>query len=284
MKIIAIIHARMSSSRLPGKVMKKLSGKLVFYHHYERLKQCKGLDAIWLATSKNKNNKPLIEEAKKYNIPYYAGADEDVLERYAVITKKENADAVLRCGCDKPLLSYEIVNALLDVYGGEDLLYVSTPLPRGIGSEILSRPAMERIRHHYRGPAISKYITEYPHLFKVRTIEVDDEFSRPEFRLTLDTEDDYKLIKTLYERFYKDGKPLDLREVFKFLDDNPEISNINRFEQEKHINVYLSKLKDKPVFSIYQVQNGKYVVRNRMGELIHPSEFNNALPDIIWED
>lgn len=278
-----MIHGRMSSSRLPGKVLKGLEGKSVFYHHYERLRQCKKIDSIYLATSKNKNNAALIEEAKRYNIPFYAGAEEDLLERYIVIAQREKSSIVVRCGCDKPLVSYEIIDQLLNEYKNEDLLYVSTPLPIGIGSEVLSCCALEKIRQHYRGPAISRYIFEYPHLFRTRGIEVDDEFSRPELRLTLDTIQDYELIKHLYEHFYIDGRPVDLREVFKYLDDHPELANMNRFVENKQVNVYLKNLKGKPVFSIYQCANGKYAVKNRMEEIISPIEFKKTITNLEWE-
>ncbi|MBN1493243.1 MAG: hypothetical protein JW938_03765 [Candidatus Omnitrophica bacterium] len=284
MKIIGIIHARMSSSRLPGKVMKDLAGRSVFYHHYERLSQCKPLAAIYLATSKDQSNVPLIEEAKKYGIPYYAGADEDLLERYLAIAKKEKADAVVRCGCDKPLFSYEIVNQLLGEYKGEDLLYVTTVLPLGIGSEILSVSALAEVRKHYRGPAMSRYIHEYPYKFKIKGIEVDDAFSHPEVRLTLDTEEDYALLRKLCELFYSEGKLVDLREVFKYLDDHPELANSNRFSVVRQVNTYVAELTDKPVFSVYQTKAGKYVVKNRMGEIVPKEEFLDSLDNIEWEE
>lgn len=284
MKIVAIIHARMSSSRLPGKVMKDLKGKSVFYHHYERLLQCPKIDKIYLATSKSALNKPLIEEAKRYGIPYYVGAEEDLLERYTTIMRKEDAGIVVRSGCDKPLLSYEVVNNLLDEYDGEDLLYITTPMSRGTGSEVLSRKALEEIRKHYRGPAISKYIMEYPYRFKIRGVEVDDELSRPEFRLTLDTEEDYKLISALYELFYHDDVPVNLREAFKYLDDHPGLANKNRFVEDTQINVYLKEIVKTPVFSLCLSSRGKYFVKNRMGEIVSHDEFLKALDDIVWEE
>jgi spore coat polysaccharide biosynthesis protein SpsF len=284
MKIIAIIHARMSSSRLPGKVLKDLKGRSVFYHHVERLRQCAKIEHIYLATSKSKENQPLIEEAQRYGISYYAGAEEDLLERYTTIAKKESADVVVRCGCDKPLLSYEIINRLLEEFNEEDLLYVSTPLPRGIGSEVLATRALTEIRKYYRGPAISRYIFEYPHRFKIRGIEVDDEFSRPELRLTLDTSEDYQLIQHLYNRFYEDGKPASLREIFRYLDDHPALANMNRLVEDKQVNVYLRELTEKPTFSVYQNRHGKYVVKNRMQEIIAPEDFKKIISNLEWEN
>ena len=283
LKVVATISARMTSSRLPGKVLKDLQGKSVFYHHVERIRQCPMVDNIYLATSKNPLNKPLIEEAEICGIPYYAGAEEDILERYITIAKREKADIVVRIGGDQPLLSYEIACCLINDYSDEDLLYVATPLSRGVGVELFSLGAMEKIRSAYRGPAVSKYMFEYPHLFKIRGLEVDDEFSRPEFRLTLDTDNDYELLKAIYERFYEDGIPVDIKEVFKFLDDHPELANINRFTHDKEINWYVKALVDKPVFSIFQNRTGKYFVKNRMEEIIPYNEFQKALNEIQWE-
>lgn len=281
-KVIAIIHGRMSSSRLPGKVLMPLAGKTVFFHHVERLRQCPKVQAIFLGTSKNPNNRPLIEEAERLSISFYAGAEEDVVERYITIAGKEGADIIVRCGCDKPLFSFEIINILLDNYHGEDLLYVTTPLCKGIGSEIISLNALRKVHERYRGPAISKVMYEYPHLFKMRGIEVDDEFSRPEFRLTLDTQEDYKLISTIYKEFYSDSRPVDLRKVFRYLDDNPEVANINRFTEEKQVNTYVKDLENKPVMAIYRRCDGRIVAKDRMGESISREEFEKALMSQEW--
>ena len=282
-KVTAMITARMTSSRLPGKVLKQLNGKSVFYHIVERLKQCEKISNIYLATSKNELNKPLIAEAKKCGVQYYAGAEEDVLERYIAIARKEKADIVVRCGGDMPLVSHEIVNQLLGEYKGEDLLYVVTTVSSGVETEILSLGAMERIQLKYRGPAISKYIFEYPHLFKSRGIEVDNEFSRPEFRLTLDTEEDYQLLMAIYNNFYNDGVPIDIKEVLRFLDDHPELANINRFVKVKDVNLYVRKLKNMPTFSIYQSEDNNYVVKNRMGEIVSYAEFQKVVNQIEWK-
>jgi spore coat polysaccharide biosynthesis protein SpsF len=282
-KFIAIIHGRMSSSRLPGKVLMPLAGETVFFHHVERMKQCPKVQTIFLGTSKNPNNQPLIAEANRINIPTYAGAEEDVIERYISIAEREGADFIVRCGCDKPLFSYEIVNVLLDNHRNEDLLFCTTLLGKGIGSEIISLNSLKTIHKYYRGPAISKYMHEYPHLFTMRGIEVNDEFSRPDFRLTLDTPEDYKLFSILYEEFYIPGQPVDLKNVFRYLDDNPEIANINRFSVEKQVNRYVKELETKPMMTVYREKNGKVYVLNRMGQNISKQDFFRSLENLEWD-
>lgn len=280
-KVIAVAHARLSSSRLPGKVLKTICGHSVLYHHIERLRQCPEIDEIWLGTTKSPNNAPLIEEAKKIGIPYYAGAEEDVVERYLEIGRRTNADVFVRCGCDKPLFSYEVVNTLLDEYTNEDVMSSSTPLGRGIASELLSMSCIERIYEHYHGPAITKHVYEYPHLYRTRAVPIDDELSRPEFRLTLDTEEDFDLIKKLYSLFYEPGQPVDLREVYKYLDDNPELANINRFVEEKQVNSYVKELAAQPALTLHLCPDGHYLVKDRLGQLVPKNELLNILDLVI---
>ena len=274
----------MESTRLPGKVLLKLKNKSVFSHQVERMRECSQASSPYLATSKNPENQILIAAAIKEEISYYCGAEEDLSERYITIMNKENAIACVRCAGDQPLFSYEIVGQLLSEYNGEDYLYPSTKMGKGIGLEIISLDALNKTRENYRGPAITKYILEYPHKFNIRGIEINSEFSRPEFRLTLDTMDDYELLKVIYERFYKIGKPVDLRTVFRYLDDNPNIANINRNVEETLINKYVPDLLEKPIFSIYKDSSGRYLFKNRMSEIVPPDEFKDFVNKITWEE
>lgn len=267
----------MTSSRLPGKVLEPICRQSVLYHHVERMRMCPKVSKIILATTKSPVNLPLVEEAKAIGIDWYQGAEEDVVERYLTIGKKEKTDVIVRCGCDKPLFSYEAVNFLLDAYQGEDFLTISTPMSKGLGSELLSLSAIEKIYQHYHGPAVSKHIYEYPHRYHTSSIEIDDEFSRPEFRLTLDTDDDLKLISHIYDSFYLPGKPVDLLEVFKYLDDNPSWSNLNRFTEEKEINHYINDLAKKPVLTIHQSSDGLYIAKDRLGQLVSKEDTKEIL-------
>jgi len=281
-KIISIIHGRMTSSRLPGKVMLPLAGKSVFYHHVERMRSCRHSIEIYLGTANYLDNKLLVEEAESLEIPYYCGAEDDVVERYTHIGEMVGADAIVRCGCDKPLFSIEVVDSLIAEYHGEDYLYVADTLGKGVTSEIISLKALIHTHQYYRGPAISLYINENPHLFKTRSIHVDGQIIRPEYRLAIDAPEDYKLISLIYEHLY-DGKAIPLKEVYSFLDDNPEIAKINRNVQESNVNIYMEKLKEAPVFSVFQTEGGKFLVKDRNGNYVGYSSFSELLRDrTIW--
>ncbi|HBR22008.1 MAG TPA: hypothetical protein DD713_05495, partial [Nitrospiraceae bacterium] len=101
-KVIGVITARMASTRLPGKVLQKMAGKSVFAHHAERMNHVKGLDGVFLATSIDPLNKELIEEAKRLNCGWYAGAEQDIVDRHIKLCERERADAVIRVTCDSP--------------------------------------------------------------------------------------------------------------------------------------------------------------------------------------
>lgn len=271
-KITGVITARLRSQRLPAKALKLLCGKTSLYHHVERLKSVGGLSGLYLATSKAPDNAPLIKEAERCGLKIYAGEEEDVVERYLAIGKTEKADALLRVGCDKPLFSIEMANQLASSYNGEDNLTIADKIGAGVGCEIVSTSAMETVHQNYRGTAITLYIKENKHKFKTRGINVDARLCRPEYRLALDTIEDYNLHSIIYNKLYR-GKPIQLKEVYLFLDDNPEVANINKHVLEKNINTYIASLKDGPIFSIFKLDSGKYIARDASGRMVPYEEF-----------
>lgn len=213
---------------------------------------------MYLATSRSSDNLPLIEEARKHGLKIYAGEEEDVVERYLSIGEKEGADALLRIGCDKPLFSIEIASQLISSYNGEDNLTVASAIGVGVGCEIVSTTALKVVHERYSGTAITQYIKENIYKFKTRGLEVDKRLCRPEYRLALDTQEDYEMHCSIYKSLYN-GMAIPLKEVYLFLDDNPQIANINSNVKEKNVNIYIGELRDKPVFSVYKLASGKYV-------------------------
>ena len=102
-RVIGVITARMASTRLPGKVLKTMAGKSIFAHHVERMQSVKGLDGVFLATSKDPQNKALIEEAGRLGCGWFDGAEQDIVDRHIKLCEMEKADAVIRVTCDSPI-------------------------------------------------------------------------------------------------------------------------------------------------------------------------------------
>lgn len=270
MKVVAIVNARMSSRRLPGKALLPLKGRSVLYHHISRLRSVKGIDEIWLATTKDRENVALTKEVLDIGIPFYRGAEEDIIERYIAIAKKTDADVFIRCGCDKPLFSTETLAEMIKKYCGQDYIYIDGKTPAGFNTEIVSLRGLIETHKYYRGTAITQYIREHPHKFIIDSVRPDPVFLRPEYRIALDTRQDYLFLTAVFDALYE-GVPIGLREVFKFLDDSPDIANLNRCAEVTPVNIYVERLMDKPIATIYYVL-GKYIFKDRMGQTISRQE------------
>lgn len=243
-KVIGIITARMGSTRFPGKVMKKIMGKSVFAYHVERLRYVDGIDGIFLATSKNLNNKELITEAERLGCGWYAGEEEDIVERHIKLCEQESADAIIRMPCDSPIFDIDSTCTLIRRFKKEyqDYIYVSNMITTcGTMVELISYKTLLEIHKYYQGSALSIFILENMKKFKTLGIKAKDSLCRPEYRLTIDYDVDLELISQIYEALYK-GKPLVLDEVYQWLDTNLQVAKLNENVRQSDINLYATKL------------------------------------------
>lgn len=274
-KVIGVITARMSSNRLPGKVMQVVSGKTIFAHHVERMNKIKGISGVFLATSRDPLNEKLINEARSLGCGWYAGEEQDIVDRHIKLCGQENADAVIRVTCDCPIFDFDSASRFIDEFNlnGWDFICVSNmTMIQGTLSELISFEALKRVHEQYRGAAISLPIRENPDKFRIAKIPIEQDLCRPEYRLTVDEAADLELIRRIYEALYKEGNPLDLKQVYAWLDDNPQIAKINRHVVLKGCNVRNANLADEPVFSI--VRSGKgYVIYDEHKRVIEAGDF-----------
>ncbi|MDP3938294.1 MAG: NTP transferase domain-containing protein [Deltaproteobacteria bacterium] len=250
--LVAVITARMGSERLPGKVMMDLAGKPVTAHMVERLRHVDGIDAVWLGTSSEENNVPLVALARSLGIEAYAGDPEDVLERHVTIARKSGAESVVRVTADCPLFDMPLASRMIAHHRatGADFTYVPAVLSVGVLVEVISRRALELVHTRYQGELITVPIKEHPEEFHIEAFGVggdagggmDASLYRPEFRLTLDEPADYEVLKAIYEALYREGKPVVLREALRFLEAHPEIVALNAGVQQKRGNLYAQEL------------------------------------------
>lgn len=273
-KVIGVITARMASTRLPGKVLQMMAGKSVFAHHVERMKNIKGLDGVFLATSKDSLNRQLIEEAERLDCGWYKGAEQDIVDRHIKLCEREGADAVIRVTCDSPIFDIESASRFVGEFKKKyrDYIYVSNmTMIQGTLSELISYDALLEIHKYYRGAAVSMYIKENIGKFDVSGIEIDTDLCRPEYRLTIDEAVDIEMIRHVYDSLYK-GSPLELHDVYTWLDDNPEIAKLNMHIGIKGCEQQSANLAETPMYSI--VQSGKkYVILDDMKRMVNPDRF-----------
>lgn len=280
--VIGVITARMASTRLPGKVLKHVCGKSIFAHHVERMKEVKGLSGVCLATSVDPQNKLLIEEAERLGCGWYAGPEEDIVERHIKLCEQEGADAVIRVTCDCPLFDIDITSRFVSLFRDEyhDFIYCGNmPMMQGTLTELISCQALEKVHESYRGPAVSLPIRENPQDYKTKTLDQDPDLVRPEYRLTVDEMPDYILVQQIYNALYK-NKPIPLKEVYTWLDDNPEAARINQHVGIKGVNRYVANLMEKPVYSIVRSGEG-YVIFDENKQVVEPEFFLKEINELI---
>lgn len=238
MKIVAIIQARMTSTRLPGKVLKEVNGEPLLQHMLNRLKRSEKIDEIVVATTINEADNSIVELCHALGVKTYRGSESDVLSRYYECAKEAEADVIIRMTSDCPVIDPIIVDQIVEFYLANKTDYVSNSIersyPRGMDTEVFSFKALEKAyvfgideveREH-----VTPYIYRNTEQFEIKSYSYREDES--EYRLTVDTIDDFKLIVWLISSFEDDYYTLE--DILEFLKANPEMAKINfHIEQKK---------------------------------------------------
>lgn len=242
-KTAAIIQARMGSTRLPGKVMKILKGKPVLWHVIERVKQAENIDQIIIATTTAKRDKIIFEKAKEWGVKAYQGSEEDVLARYYEAADKYEIDTVVRITSDCPLIDPHVIDEIVEYYNGNDYTLVTNAgsdlnnrtYPRGLDTEVFSFEVLEKsykkTEEKYQREHVTPYIYEnYDDIYYYKNNE-----DLSNYRLTLDTKEDFELIKALYDKLYNGKHDFYLNEIIEVLNKNKELLKINQKIKQKEL-------------------------------------------------
>ncbi len=231
-KIVAIVTARMNSTRMYGKPMKLVQDKPIIEWCIERLQSCKKIDQVVIATSTKHENKVFISLANKLGIGYYAGDEEDVLDRFVQCAKKFGADHIVRATSENPLMYVEELDELLQSHlsTGADFTYTDK-LPLGCFIEIISAKALQKSheegqkKHH--SELVTLFINEHPEQFKINKHIAPKGLQRPDYRLTVDTEADVKLMQIIFDKLRNNRAWIPLQEVVDLLDKEQDLVKIN---------------------------------------------------------
>lgn len=243
MKVVAIIQARMGSTRLTGKVLKDLYGRPVLDHVLERVRQSKGVDQVIIATTVHTNDQPIVEFCKSNDVSYFRGSEEDVLSRYYFAAKESGADIVIRITSDCPLIDPNILDELLEFYLKNDYDVVTNAgadltkrtYPRGLDTEIFSfsilAEAYKNANERYQREHVTPYLYEkYERIYHYMN---DMDYSN--LRWTLDTSEDFQLISLIYEELYKGVHDFYLSEILHVFDEHPDYFEINAHVEQKKL-------------------------------------------------
>jgi len=248
----AIIQARVSSTRLPQKVIKKIEGKTVLEHLILRAKKVKNCDKVILATTDKKDDDVLGKIAKELNVLAFRGSENDVLDRYYQAAKLFKIDPIVRITADCPLLDPKIVEKVIDFYFSGNYDYISNThpptFPDGMDVEIFNFKSLEKswkkAKLRSEREHVTAYIFKNPKLFKIGNITYEKDFSH--LRLTLDEKEDLILIRKIYKELYPKNPFFGLEWVLELFKRKPELIEIN--QHIKRDEGYLKSLKEDKIY------------------------------------
>lgn len=239
-RVGVITQARTGSTRLPGKVLMHVGGKAILDHHLDRL-EAAGL-RVYVATTTSPADDPIVELVERRGVRWFRGSEDDVLSRFAGCAGEYDLETVVRVSSDCPLVDGELVRSAVDQFEQitDPWCYLSNALertfPRGFDFEVFSAEALRYADEHARSPAEREHVTPYlyagpPGRMTLRNIARDPD--RSQYRVTLDTPADLRLITELIENHHMERHPAD--DIIALLDDHPELVAINAHIVQKAV-------------------------------------------------
>jgi spore coat polysaccharide biosynthesis protein SpsF len=240
MATVAIIQARMSSSRLPGKVLEVFGGKTALDHCVERTRACRAIDRVVIATTTQASDDVVVEVCRDRGWQSFRGSENDVLDRYYQAASEVGATHVVRITSDCPLNDPDVISELIARYLAADADYASTSYPRptfplGISAEVVRASVLAQAWRDDKNPAWREHVTPYvyrhPELF--RLVGLSCEADHSQHRWTLDTPEDARLIRTLFDHFGE--RPFGWRDALAAAEAHPEWQAINASVVQKRV-------------------------------------------------
>jgi len=259
-KCNAIVQARMGSTRLPGKVLLPLANKPVLQHIIERLRRSKYIDDVIIACTTNEADEPIIDLCNQLDCKYYRGSEDDVLTRVLEAAKEYKTDIIVEVTADCPMIDPIISDALVEQLGKRYYHYASNvyerTFPRGFDCQVFWTVALEQVNNTVDNPIdrqhVSTWIYRNPKnntAYKIMNLTCWDELQytegyrevdKSDIRLTLDTEEDYILLKKIFD-LYGDNNSFTFHDIIKLFDAVPNLKETNSHIEQKSYEKELEK-------------------------------------------
>ena len=232
MKPVAIMHVRMGSTRLPGKILKKLNGISVLEYLLDQLNYSKLLDDKIIATTTNSEADVLLKFCESKGIKWYRGNQDDVLDRYYQCAKKFSFDTIVRITSDCPLLDPQVVDQVIDFYLKNSYDYVNNftkrTYPYGNYVEIFSFNVLDKVWHKATKLSDREHVTPYiynnPTQFSIGWIENKENLSN--FHWTVDRMEDLIFFQKIFKKISK--RPILIQDIISVIKDDPSLLEINK--------------------------------------------------------
>ncbi len=233
-RTVAIVQARTGSTRLPGKVLLDLLGQPMLAHVVARLRRCRSLDGIVIATTTEAEDDPIVALCRELNCDCFRGSRDDVLDRYFRAAREARASVVVRVTADCPLVASELVDQIVLEFARlqPDVDYASNTLPprsfpRGLDTEVFRFDVLERIQREDRNPDwrehVTPYIYRHPGLFRLHAVRNDADLSA--LRWTVDTPEDLELVRQIYSAL--GGNDFSWRQALALVERDSRLRTLN---------------------------------------------------------
>jgi spore coat polysaccharide biosynthesis protein SpsF len=239
MNIVAIIQARMGSTRLPGKVLKDLNGESMLWRVVSRLQRSRMLNDVLVATTNCQADDEIAAECSRHSVRISRGDQDDVLDRYFRAAQLIKADIIVRITSDCPLIDPGITDKTVGAFLAGRPDYASNTLertyPRGLDAEVMSFETLERTWRlasaRYEREHVTPYIYERPMEFKLLSVTGGEDQSC--YRWTVDTQEDLAFVRAVYDRM--GTIVFSWRDVLDLLEREPSLPDLNRSVRQKNL-------------------------------------------------
>jgi spore coat polysaccharide biosynthesis protein SpsF (cytidylyltransferase family) len=229
----AIIQARLGSTRLSNKVLKKIENITVLEHIINRILASRYISKVIVATTNNESDKKILKLCKQLNIDTYTGSSNDVLSRYFNTAKHYKSKNIIRITSDDLFKDYEIIDRMAKIYFEEKLDIITNTLPptfpEGLDVEIFNFESLElafkRAKTAFDKEHVTQFFYKNKELFSIKNYENKENLSH--LRWTLDTEDDFNFFLKVYGDLYNKNHIFLMKDILKYLEENPEVINLN---------------------------------------------------------
>jgi len=245
-KIVAIIQARMGSSRLPGKVLKTISGKPMLLHTYERVCQSKLVNEIIIATTNDQSDDLIAQFCDHHNLQYFRGNQFDVLDRYFQAARIHLAEIIVRITADCPLMDPALIDQTIISFLEQKVDFAANRLPPpwkrtypiGLDVEVCSFNALEKAwtesKLVYEREHVMPYLYDQTDRFKTLLIHHETDYGQK--RWTVDTPQDLLVVEMIINNFLPSNR-FSWLDVIDFVSLHPEIEQMNQEVSAKSVEI-----------------------------------------------
>jgi spore coat polysaccharide biosynthesis protein SpsF len=232
--IAAIIQARMGSTRLPGKVLKEISGRPMLWHVVHRIRQTQLVDEVIVATSTGDGDDEIAAFCEQAGVRYFRGSESDVLDRYYQTAKNVAATTIVRVTADCPFIDPTIIDKVITAHLGNGYDYISNTIyrsyPDGLDVEVFSFDALAKAWQEARLASEREHVTPYiwknEGLFLLGGVRQEDDQSA--LRWTVDEPADFEFARQVYQHLFSNERLFLMKDIVALLESNPELEKINQ--------------------------------------------------------